>query len=75
VFIYFFTHLKNNNVTRSLRRTQATLKKMNQTGSHGWGFFYTGVNRNTLKVRIRELVSAGHVKRHGKGRATWYSRL
>ncbi len=33
----------------------------------------TGANQNTLKVRLRELVNNGHVKRHGKARATWYS--
>jgi DNA-binding HxlR family transcriptional regulator len=33
----------------------------------------TGANRNTLKVRLRELVSEGRVRRHGKARATWYS--
>jgi Fic family protein len=33
-----------------------------------------GANRNTLKVRLRELVAAGRVKRHGKARATWYTR-
>jgi Fic family protein len=32
-----------------------------------------GANRNTLKVRLRELVAAGRVKRHGKARATWYT--
>lgn len=32
----------------------------------------TGANQNTLKVRLRELVSAGRVSRHGKARATWY---
>ncbi len=32
-----------------------------------------GVNKNTLKVRLRELVSAKRIKRHGKARATWYS--
>jgi Fic family protein len=32
----------------------------------------TGANRNTLKVRLRELVEYRHVQRHGKGRATWY---
>ncbi|WP_248127524.1 Fic family protein [Brucella pituitosa] len=31
-------------------------------------------NRNTLKVRLRELVEAGRIKRHGKARATWYTR-
>ncbi len=35
----------------------------------------TGANQNTLKVRLRELVNGGHVKRHGKARATWYSVL
>ena len=34
----------------------------------------TGANRNTLKVRLRELVAAGRIRRHGKARATWYSR-
>ncbi len=33
----------------------------------------TGANRNTLKVRLRELVAAGQVRRHGRARATWYS--
>ena len=33
----------------------------------------TNANRNTLKVRLRELVSAGRIRRHGKARATWYS--
>lgn len=33
----------------------------------------TGANRNTLKVRLRELVTAGRVRQHGKARATWYS--
>jgi Fic family protein len=33
----------------------------------------TGANRNTLKVRLRELVADGRVKRRGKARATWYS--
>lgn len=33
----------------------------------------TGANQNTLKVRLRELVIDGHIKRHGKARATWYS--
>lgn len=32
-----------------------------------------GPNRNTLKVRLRELVAAGRLKRHGKARATWYT--
>ncbi len=33
-----------------------------------------GANQNTLKVRLRELVGAGYIQRHGKARATWYSR-
>jgi DNA-binding IclR family transcriptional regulator len=33
----------------------------------------TGANRNTLKVRLRELVSQGRLRQHGKARATWYS--
>lgn len=34
----------------------------------------TGANQNTLKVRLRELVNANLLQRHGKGRATWYTR-
>lgn len=33
----------------------------------------TGANKNTLKVRLRELVESGRIKRFGKARATWYS--
>jgi len=33
----------------------------------------TGANRNTLKVRLRELVADGRMRQHGKARATWYS--
>ena len=33
----------------------------------------TGANRNTLKVRLRELVDAKKIRRFGKARATWYS--
>jgi Fic family protein len=33
----------------------------------------TGANRNTLKVRLRELVADRRVRQHGKARATWYS--
>ncbi len=33
----------------------------------------SGANQNTLKVRLRELVNAGRIKRHGLARATWYS--
>lgn len=33
---------------------------------------HTGANQNTLKVRLRELVNAGRIQRHGKARATWY---
>ena len=33
---------------------------------------HTGANRNTLKLRLRELVHAGRIQRHGKARATWY---
>lgn len=34
----------------------------------------TGGNKNTIKVRLRELVSAGCITKHGKARATWYER-
>jgi Fic family protein len=35
----------------------------------------TNANQNTLKARLSELVDAGLIERHGKGRATEYSRL
>jgi Fic family protein len=34
----------------------------------------TGANRNTLKVRLRELVAMARIIQHGKARATWYTR-
>lgn len=34
----------------------------------------TGANRNTLKLRLRELVASGRIRQHGKARATWYSK-
>ena len=33
----------------------------------------TGANRNTLKVRLRDLAASGRIHMHGKARATWYS--
>lgn len=33
----------------------------------------TGANRNTLKLRLRELVDLGRIRKHGKARATWYT--
>lgn len=33
----------------------------------------TGANRNTLKVRLRELTAEGRIRRRGKARGTWYS--
>lgn len=33
----------------------------------------TGANRNTLKIRLRELVRDGFLAQSGKARATWYS--
>lgn len=32
----------------------------------------TGANRNTLKVRLRELAASGRIRKHGRARATWY---
>jgi DNA-binding transcriptional ArsR family regulator len=33
----------------------------------------TDAHRSTLKLRLRELIAAGLVRRHGKGKATWYT--
>ena len=32
----------------------------------------TGANRNTVKVHLRRLTEAGHLVRHGAGKAAWY---
>lgn len=32
----------------------------------------TQANRNTLKVRLRELVNGGYLEQHGQARATFY---
>ena len=34
----------------------------------------TNANRNTIKVRLRDLVRKGYLAQHGKARATWYSK-
>lgn len=34
----------------------------------------TGANKNTIKVRLRELVQEGHIVKHGQARSTWYAR-
>lgn len=34
----------------------------------------TGANRNTLKVKIAELVDSGLMVRHGRGRGVYYTR-
>ena len=33
----------------------------------------TNGRRATLKLRLQELIDGGYIKRHGAGRATWYS--
>jgi len=33
----------------------------------------TGASRNTIKDHIKALSNAGHIKRHGAGRGTWYN--
>ena len=33
----------------------------------------TNASRNTVKDHIRRLVTAGHLRRHGAGRGTWYT--
>lgn len=32
----------------------------------------TGASRNTIKLHLQKLVSAGHLARHGAGRGAWY---
>jgi Fic family protein len=33
----------------------------------------TGANKNTIKVRLRELTESEHIAKHGQARATWYT--
>ena len=33
----------------------------------------TGASRNTLKQHFRQLVAAGHLSLHGRGRGAWYA--
>ena len=32
-----------------------------------------GVNRNTVKLHLRQLVQQNHLQQHGSGKSTWYS--
>ena len=32
-----------------------------------------GINRNTSKLHLRQLVHQRHLEQHGSGKATWYS--
>jgi Fic family protein len=32
-----------------------------------------GINRNTVKLHLRQLVNQGYLEQHGSGKATWYS--
>ena len=32
-----------------------------------------GINRNTVKLHLRQLVQQGYLEQHGAGKATWYS--
>jgi DNA-binding IclR family transcriptional regulator len=34
----------------------------------------TGANRNTLKAKMSELVDAGLLSRHGRGRGVYYTK-
>lgn len=34
---------------------------------------FTKANKNTIKVRLRDLLASQHIERHGQARATWYS--
>ncbi len=36
---------------------------------------HTRGKRSTLKLRLGELVDGGYLRRHGRARATWYSRI
>ncbi len=31
------------------------------------------LSRNTIKLHLRNLVRAGRARKHGRGRATWYT--
>ena len=37
------------------------------------GVLLQGINRNTVKLHLRQLVQQGYLEQHGSGKATWYS--
>jgi hypothetical protein len=47
---------------------------MNQTITNAEAVTRTGANRSTLKVKFAELIAAGLVEAHGKGRGVFYAR-
>lgn len=48
-------------------RTRRTIKDLARA------YYLGNTSRSTIKRHLRELVRAGHVKQHGRGKATWYT--
>lgn len=47
---------------------------MNETLTNAEAVTLTGANRSTLKAKFAELIAAGLVEAHGKGRGVFYSK-
>jgi Fic family protein len=57
-----------------LARQLATLFETNETLTNAQATALTGANRSTLKAKFAELIAAGMVEAHGKGRGAFYAR-
>ena len=63
-------HNRPNSANRELGNLRQTVKRLTVSEI----VEQTNANRNTIKVRLRELVISSHLIQHGKARATWYSK-
>jgi len=64
----------NRPVLSPLARQLATLFETHETLTNAEATALTGANRSTLKTKFTELIEAGLIEVHGKGRGTFYSR-
>lgn len=74
-----------NNITAKIKREKELLKLkaphlqiIRVVQEHGQAnisgiMAATGMNRNTLKIRLRKLVAEKHLVQHGRGKSTYYS--
>jgi Fic family protein len=57
-----------------LARQLAALFETRETLTNAEAVTLTGANRSTLKAKFAELIAAGLVEAHGKGRGAFYSK-